>query len=155
MLSDFPKAAASSSNDLIGPVSVAVQQVAALSAQTSPLTFGAMALVGLDPPESRGSLRLGQMASSIATIFNNCGPKHCTLAAFMAAQPKDKSQEDLVEHEVRIMPVVRAGERLHIGAHANWHGRRDMEKSVRGERYGRGAQDVLHQVVRALRHHSG
>ena len=69
-----------------------------------------MAIIDFNTPNSRDSLKFGEIATCVANTFKNFGIERCALLAHMAAYPKEDSDQDPLEDEIAIMNALkRAG----------------------------------------------
>ena len=84
----IPKAVASSWGDVPGAIALLVQRIHVLEGQPkNPPRF--LAIIDFNTPNSRDSLKIGEIASCVANTFKNFGIERCALLAHMAAYPKE------------------------------------------------------------------
>ena len=99
----FPKATANGWSDVAGAVPLAMQSVGHPLPNMEPRV---VALLDFNTPTARNSIKLQQIASSVATLFKTLGPERCVLYTFLATQPKEESEVDPIEDEVTIMKIL-------------------------------------------------
>ena len=101
----FPSCDANSWGDLAGSLAVVLAQGRRLWGQSEGV-LRYICQVDFNAPGSRDSVKLAVMANALSNIVKSLGPHTCIMFCYMATCPKEDSNEDPMDDEVRIRDVM-------------------------------------------------